>query len=202
MWSWMYLRKETEPPGGVGQREVPPEKPLLCEQVVSNDPLLCWIRLVSLDKSGIGMCELADGCLPPPPHPPADSGSANPDKTVVNQFVMVQNLGRNWGTVHKGGGGLDCLLRIQSNKQSSVCSILVSYKWDSTLPIRIFKQFWKEKFWLRLFFNPKPHSRGRICPHCFQRPITQKDLKWTVAPDFRPLVFLVNRPHMGFRFTS
>jgi hypothetical protein len=27
-----------------------------------------------------------------------------------------------------------------------------------------------------LCFNPKPHGRGRICPHFFQRPITQKSL--------------------------
>ncbi len=26
-------------------------------------------------------------------------------------------------------------------------------------------------------FNPKPHGSGRICPHYFQRPITQKGLK-------------------------
>ncbi len=26
------------------------------------------------------------------------------------------------------------------------------------------------------FLNPKPHGRGRICPHPFQRPITQKVL--------------------------
>jgi hypothetical protein len=25
--------------------------------------------------------------------------------------------------------------------------------------------------------NPKPHGSGRICPHYFQRPITQKGLK-------------------------
>ncbi len=27
------------------------------------------------------------------------------------------------------------------------------------------------------FINPKPHGSGRICPHLFQRPITQKVLK-------------------------
>ncbi len=27
-------------------------------------------------------------------------------------------------------------------------------------------------------FNPKPHGSGPICPHCFQRPITQKVLKF------------------------
>jgi hypothetical protein len=26
-------------------------------------------------------------------------------------------------------------------------------------------------------FNPKPHGSGRICPHYFQRRITQKGLK-------------------------
>jgi hypothetical protein len=26
-------------------------------------------------------------------------------------------------------------------------------------------------------FNPKPHGRGRICPHFFQRLISQKVLK-------------------------
>jgi hypothetical protein len=25
--------------------------------------------------------------------------------------------------------------------------------------------------------NPKPHGSGQICPHVFQRPITQKGLK-------------------------
>ncbi len=32
---------------------------------------------------------------------------------------------------------------------------------------------------LKLFagLNPKPHGSGRICPHYFQRPITQKGLK-------------------------
>jgi hypothetical protein len=29
---------------------------------------------------------------------------------------------------------------------------------------------------LIIFINPKPHGRGRICPHPFQRPITQKVL--------------------------
>jgi hypothetical protein len=29
----------------------------------------------------------------------------------------------------------------------------------------------------RYFFNPKPHRSGPICPHYFQRPITQKVLK-------------------------
>ncbi len=29
-----------------------------------------------------------------------------------------------------------------------------------------------------LLLNPNPHGGGRICPDCFQRPITQKVLKY------------------------
>jgi hypothetical protein len=37
---------------------------------------------------------------------------------------------------------------------------------------------WEKVMVLCMIFNPKPHGSGRICPHFFQKPITQEVLKW------------------------
>ncbi len=38
--------------------------------------------------------------------------------------------------------------------------------------------FWLIGLCILKQINPNPHGHGRICPHCFQRPITQKVLKY------------------------